>query len=95
MTGLAELGAVRAHGRLACILPPRADLGQRAPPNVTLHRIFLERERRRLGEMRPLFERGVVRPLVDEILPLEEVGRAHERLDSGHGKGKVGLSAAA
>lgn len=30
-------------------------------------------------------------PLVDETLPLEEVGKAHERLDSRHGRGKVVL----
>jgi NADPH2:quinone reductase len=38
-----------------------------------------------------LFGRGQVRPLVAEVLPLEEVGNAHERLDSGHGRGKVVL----
>ena len=41
--------------------------------------------------MGTLIERGQVRPLVDEVLPLEEVGKAHERLDSGHGRGKVVL----
>jgi NADPH2:quinone reductase len=42
--------------------------------------------------MSTLIERGQVRPLVDEVLPLEEVGKAHERLDSGHGRGKVVLT---
>ena len=41
--------------------------------------------------MRPVFESGAVRALVDEVLPLEQVGRAHERLDTGHGRGKVVL----
>jgi NADPH2:quinone reductase len=41
-----------------------------------------------------LIERGQVRPLVAEVLPLEEVGKAHERLDSGHGRGKVVLRVA-
>ena len=36
-----------------------------------------------------LIERGQVWPLIAEVLPLEEVGKAHERLDSGHGRGKV------
>jgi len=36
--------------------------------------------------MSTLIERGQVRPLVNEVLPLEEVGKAHERLDSGRGK---------
>jgi NADPH:quinone reductase len=41
--------------------------------------------------MSTLIERGQVRPLVAEVLPLEEVGKAHKRLDSGHGRGKVVL----
>jgi NADPH2:quinone reductase len=41
--------------------------------------------------MSVLIERGQVRSLVAEMLPLEEVGKAHERLDSGHGYGKVVL----
>ncbi|MDP8973333.1 MAG: zinc-binding dehydrogenase [Actinomycetota bacterium] len=40
---------------------------------------------------RHLVERGQVKPLVDEVLPLNRVGEAHERLESGHGRGKVVL----
>jgi len=52
---------------------------------------MLTRERSRLEEMRPLFERGQVRSVLDEVLPLEEAVRAHERLDTGHGRGKIVL----
>jgi NADPH:quinone reductase len=44
--------------------------------NITLHGIFLTREHRRLELMRPLFERKQVRPVIDRVLPLEEVGKA-------------------
>ena len=56
--------------------------------------MFLTRERARLDELTRLIERGQVRPLVEEVLDLREVGRAHERLDSGHGRGKVVLRVA-
>jgi NADPH:quinone reductase len=42
--------------------------------------------------MSTLIERGQVRPFVAEVLPLEEACKAHERWDSGHGRGKVVLS---
>jgi NADPH2:quinone reductase len=42
---------------------------------------------------RPI-ERGLVQPLVDEVLPLNEVAKAHERLETGHGRGKVVLRVA-
>jgi NADPH2:quinone reductase len=79
----------KPFGRLATILGAQGDLTPLYQKNQTLYGVFLTRERARLEEMSTLIERGQVRPLVDEVLPLEEVGKAHERLDSGHGRGKV------
>jgi NADPH:quinone reductase len=84
----------RPFGRIATILPPQGDLTQVYLKNQTLHGVFLTRERRRLVELGRLIERGQIKPLVDEVLDLSEVGRAHERLDSGHGRGKVVLRVA-
>ena len=85
------LPLLRPGGRVACILPPQGDLTLLYQKNIALHGVFLTRERERLEEMRPLFERGQARPIIDEVLPLEQVRRAHERLDSGHGRGKIVL----
>jgi NADPH2:quinone reductase len=41
--------------------------------------------------MRIVIEQGKLRPLVDQVLPLEHVVKAHQRLDSGHGRGKIVL----
>lgn len=86
-----SLPALRPFGRIATILPPQGDLSSLYVNNITLHGVFLTREGRRLREMRPLFERGQVEPLVDQVLPLAEVAQAHERLDTGHGRGKIVL----
>jgi NADPH2:quinone reductase len=56
--------------------------------------VFLTREHARLEEMTPLLESGRIKPAVAEVLPLEEVRRAHERLGSGHGRGKIVLRVA-
>jgi NADPH2:quinone reductase len=85
------LPLLRPGGRVACILPPQGDLTLLYQKNIALHGVFLTRERKRLEEMRPLFERGQARPMIDQVLPLEEVRRAHARLDSGHGRGKIVL----
>jgi NADPH2:quinone reductase len=87
-----SLPAVKSFGRIAAILGPSGDLTELYVRNMALYGIFLTRERRRLEEMRPLLERGQVRPLVDRVLPLEAVAEAHRRLDTGHGRGKVVLS---
>jgi NADPH2:quinone reductase len=86
-----SIPAAKPFGRLATILGAQGDLTSLYQKNQTLHGVFLTRERARLEEMGALIERGQVRPLVAEVLPLEEVGKAHERLDSGHGRGKVVL----
>lgn len=86
------LPAVRPFGRVACILPPQGDLTALYTKNITLHGVFLTRESARLDEMRPLFERGQARPLIDQVLPLTRLADAHRRLDSGHGRGKIVLT---
>src|SRR5215212_6946046 len=89
-----SIPATKPFGRLATILGAQGDLTPLYQKNQILYGVFLLRERTRLEEMGRLIERGLVRPLVAEVLPLEEVGKAHERLDSGHGRGKVVLRVA-
>jgi NADPH2:quinone reductase len=86
-----SIPATKPFGRLATILGAQGDLTALYQKNQTLYGVFLTRERARLEELGALIDRGQVRPLVAEVLPLEEVGKAHERLDSGHGRGKVVL----
>jgi NADPH2:quinone reductase len=91
---LASIPATRPFGRIATILGFSGDVTPFYPRNITLHGIFLVRERRRLEEMTSLIENKQLRPLVEQVLPLEQVAEAHRRLDSGHGRGKVVLSVA-
>jgi NADPH2:quinone reductase len=86
--------ATRSFGRLASIISLQGDLTPAYRLNQTIYGVFLTRERKRLDEMTRLIERGQVRPVIDEVLPLNEVAKAHERLESGHGRGKVVLRVA-
>jgi NADPH:quinone reductase-like Zn-dependent oxidoreductase len=45
-----------------------------------------------LAQLGELVEAGVLRPEIDEVLPLEQAARAHERVESGSGQGKLVLS---
>ncbi|WP_163993574.1 zinc-dependent alcohol dehydrogenase family protein [Pyxidicoccus caerfyrddinensis] len=87
-----SLPATRPGGRLATILGFSGDVSAFYPRNLTLHGVFLTRERRRLEEMTVLLERKQMKPLVERVLPLEKVGDAHRILDSGHGRGKLVLT---
>ena len=88
-----SIPATRPFGRLATILGAQVDLTPLYVKNQTLHGVLLMHERPRLDEMSPSLERGQIASLVDEVLDLSRVGDAHERLDSGHGRGKVVLRA--
>lgn len=90
-----SLAVIRPGGRMASILPVAGDLTRLYAKNLTLHGIFLTRERARLVAMTPLLESGRIRPLIDRVLPLERVAEAHARLESGHGQGKIVLQVAA
>lgn len=89
-----SIPVTRHFGRLSCILTPAGSMGGLSSRNQTLYGIFLTREAQRLRDMSAWIEQSGVRPLIGEVLPLEEVRRAHERLDSGHGTGKVILRVA-
>ena len=86
-----SIPATRPFGRLATILGAQGDLTPLYANNQTLHGVLLMRERDRLDEMSLLLGRGLMKPLVDEVVDLAQVDEAHERLDSGHGRGKVVL----
>lgn len=88
-----SIPVTRPFGRLATILGPSGDFTQAYLRNHTIHGVFLIRERARLEEMTPVLAR--VRPLIDEVLPLEKVAEAHRRMESGHGRGKIVLQVAA
>lgn len=93
-TVIDSIAYTKPFGRIATILGTEGDLTPFYFKNLTVHGVLLLRERARLDEMSLLMQRGQMKPLVDEVLPLNEVGRAHERLDSGHGRGKVVLRVA-
>jgi NADPH2:quinone reductase len=93
-TVVESISYTRPFGRIATILGGAGDFTPFYVKNQTLHGVFLTRERARLDEITLLIERGQMRPIVDEVLPINQVGKAHERLESGHGRGKVVLRVA-
>lgn len=89
-----SLRATRPFGRLATILGVTGDLSGLYARNQALHGVFLTRERGRLEELARMIDMEQLTPVVDRVLPLEQVGEAHRRLDTGHGQGKIVLRVA-
>jgi NADPH2:quinone reductase len=84
-----SLPATRRFGRLAGILGAQGDLTLAYRRNQTYYGVMLTRERPRLEILAALAEQEKIRPVIDKVLPLEDVAEAHRRLDSRHGRGKM------
>lgn len=89
-----SIRATKPFGRMATVLDPMGPLERLALKNLTLYGILITPDARRLEAMARLIGHGKLHPLLDKVLPLEEVQEAHRRLDTGHGRGKVVLRVA-
>jgi NADPH:quinone reductase len=86
-----SLAVIRPHGRASSIATVEGSLDLLMDRNITLHGVLVRPERARLVELREMLDAGVLHVLIDEVLPLEDAARAHTRLETGHGQGKVVL----
>ena len=57
--------------------------------NVALHFVFTPQYRARLDGLATLIDRGLLRPVIDSVLPWEQIVQAHERLERGGLRGKI------
>jgi NADPH:quinone reductase-like Zn-dependent oxidoreductase len=80
-------------GRLATIvdIPQSLSLLEHWGKNTTIYFIFTQQSRAKLDALRLLIEEGQVKPLVDSVMPINEVATAHERVERGGVRGKVVL----
>ena len=62
--------------------------------NAEAHFLFMQRRRDTLDQLARLLERGFIDPVVETVLPLERAAEAHQRLATGHGRGKIVLQIA-
>jgi NADPH2:quinone reductase len=86
-----SLVAMRPYGRVASVVGLQGDLDLLLDLNLTLHGILVHPDQKRLETFNALVSRRALRPIIDQVLPLEEAAQAHRRLETGHGQGKIVL----
>lgn len=84
-----SLEVIRPFGRAAAIQGVEGDLDLLDMHNLTLHGILVRPDQTRLEALRGLVDAGLLRPIIDQVLPLADVAQAHRRLESHHGHGKI------
>jgi NADPH:quinone reductase-like Zn-dependent oxidoreductase len=70
------------------------DLSAALGKNLTVHFEFLERARFKMEALQILAARGLLKPVVDSVMPLEAVADAHRRIEGGGMRGKLVLRVA-
>jgi len=93
-TMMRSLQVIKPFGRMVNIVGTKTDLSAANWLNVTVHYLFLQRERTKLDSLRQLIERGQLTPLIDSVMDLTDVAEAHTRLEKGGVKGKIVLKVA-
>ncbi|GCE23930.1 NADPH:quinone oxidoreductase [Dictyobacter kobayashii] len=86
-----SIAATKMYGRIVSVVDIAGNTYMGFMKNITLHYLFLQRERYKLDYLRALIERGQIKPLIAKVLPLEEVAQAHQLLEQGGLAGKVVL----
>ena len=91
---VASMDIIAEGGRGGSIVELAGNLEEAVDRNITLHGVLMQPGRDVLRALGTLTEAGHVRPVLDEVLPLEQVRRAHERVETGSGQGKIVLTVA-
>src|SRR3954447_7445381 len=86
-----SLGAVAVGGSAASIVELAGDLEAAVDRNITLHGVLVEPRGTDLDRLSDAVARGELRPIVDQVLDLDDAIAAHQRVETGRGQGKVVL----
>ncbi len=89
-----SLEVIKEYGRMVNIVGTDTGLRGANPLNLTIHYLFLQRDRATLDSLRNLIERGQLEPVIDSVMELTEVAEAHARLEKGGVRGKIVLRVA-
>ena len=89
-----SLAVTKPFGRIVGIVSTDAGVSAAFPKNITVHPLFLQRDQYKLKALRDLIERGQLKPVIDTVMPLDDVAEAHRRLEAGGVKGKLVLNVA-
>ena len=87
----ASLPYVAHGGAAASIVELRGELEEAVDRNLTLHGVLVRADGRDLERLADEVRAGHLRPVVDEVVEFDEAERAHRRVESGHGQGKLVL----
>ncbi len=85
--------ALRAGGQFVSTLPSAEKIfwlfASKAVGDNGLHIIRTNVNPTELSELRTLIDDGRVKPVIDQVFPLEDIDEAHRKNETGHASGKI------
>ena len=84
-----SVDACKMFGRISSIVRVGVNLEKAYLKNLTLNFVFVQSARYKMDSMRDLIERGQLKPVIDSVISLNDIPKAHERLQSGGVRGKI------
>ena len=84
-----SLDTIKPFGRIATIVSTTASIEKAFSKNITVHPVFVQSGRKKLEVMKDLIERGQLKPVIDSIISLKDVVKAHDKLEVGGVRGKI------
>ena len=88
-----SIDAAKPFARIASIVRVEANLEKAYLKNIALHFVFVQSNRRKLDVMKNLIERNQLKPVIDSVMPLSDVVKAHQKIEAGGVRGKIVLKA--
>lgn len=82
---------LRPGGRILSIAASQSVLATAYRKNLDLHLVYLSRSGGLMRKLETLIGDGVVKPVIDTVLPLERADEAHKRVEAGGVRGKIVL----
>jgi NADPH2:quinone reductase len=86
-----SLPYVREGGAAGTIVELHGDFEEAIDRNITIHGVLVRPGRKTLERLADAVAAGSLRPVVDEVVDIEDAAAAHRRVETGHGQGKVVL----
>ena len=84
---------IRPYGRLVSIVDTATPQSLLAAwdKNITLHFVFTSQQSKKLNLLKRLIDRKQLFPIIDRVMPLHQIAKAHQLLENGSTRGKIVL----
>lgn len=84
-----SISVTKQFGRVTTIIRMPAIVEEAFFKNLSIYPIFAQSARYKMDILRELIERGQIKPVIDSVISLSDIPKAHQMLEKGGVRGKI------